>query len=56
MPASDVSAPSIADQPLQTGMLQRGKAASAALEHLFEVERDQLPLWLPVGFGGGIAA
>ena len=29
---------------------------SARLEALAEAERDQLPLWLPVGLGLGIAA
>ncbi|WP_240653025.1 ComEC/Rec2 family competence protein [Sphingomonas crocodyli] len=27
----------------------------AAIEHVLEAERDQLALWLPVGFGAGIA-
>jgi competence protein ComEC len=31
-------------------------ALNARLEALFEAERDQLPLWLPVGLGLGIAA
>jgi competence protein ComEC len=31
-------------------------AAPTRLEALFEAERDQLPLWLPVGIGFGIAA
>lgn len=60
MPTDDASAPSIADGPLQTGVtswLREGFAAlSNRLEILFERERDQLPLWLPVGLGGGIGA
>lgn len=58
MPTSDASAPSIAEPPLQTAGL-RLRAAFAdlnrRLESLFDRERDQLPLWLPVGLGLGIA-
>ncbi|HEX8215671.1 MAG TPA: ComEC/Rec2 family competence protein [Allosphingosinicella sp.] len=56
MPVSDASAPSIADRPLQTGVSRRVAGFSSALEALFDAERDQLPLWLPVGLGLGIAA
>ena len=34
----------------------RGRRARDALETWLEAERDQLPLWLPVALGGGIAA
>ncbi|HEY0627073.1 MAG TPA: ComEC/Rec2 family competence protein [Allosphingosinicella sp.] len=54
--ASDGRAPSIADAPLQTGVGRFFSRASERLERLFEAERDQLPLWLPVGLGLGIAA
>ena len=46
-------APSIAAWPVQTGLLSR---LGAWLERLAEAERDQLPLWLPVGISFGIAA
>jgi competence protein ComEC len=46
-------APSIAGWPLQTGLLASfGEWA----ERVAEAEREQLPLWLPVGLGLGIAA
>lgn len=46
--------PSTRFRPLQT--LAAGCArARDALEHGLEVERDQLPLWLPGALGGGIA-
>ena len=32
------------------------RATLAGLERLLEAERTQLPPWLAVGFGGGIAA
>ena len=57
MPTTDVSAPSIADPPRQRAarvLLPRGLADR--LETLFDRERDQLPLWIPVGLGLGIAA
>ncbi|MBA3677814.1 MAG: ComEC/Rec2 family competence protein [Sphingosinicella sp.] len=53
MQAGEASATSIAVEPLQTGVWAR---AGARLEALFDAERDQLPLWLPVGLGLGIAA
>jgi competence protein ComEC len=60
MPADDRGAPSIADRPRQTGRWEgwgRGFAkAGERLEARFDAERDQLPLWLPVGLGIGIAA
>ena len=42
-------------RPLQT-LAARWTRARHALEHGLEAERDQLPLWLPVALGGGIAA
>ncbi len=59
MSTSDASAPSIAQPPLQTaGLCLRAAFAglNGRLETLFDRERDQLPLWLPVGLGLGIAA
>ncbi len=59
MPTSDASAPSIAEPPLQTAGLRLRTAFAGLglrLESLFDRERDQLPLWLPVGLGLGIAA
>ena len=60
MPTSDASAPSIAEPPLQTGAASPASAFLARwnerVDALFDRERDQLPLWLPVGLGLGIAA
>jgi competence protein ComEC len=60
MPTVDASATSIADGPGQTGWSGRigpfFKRASERLEAVAEEERDQLPLWLPVGLGLGVAA
>ena len=60
MTASDASAPSIAVKPLQTGLARvfggHVAAIGAHLEALADRERDQLPLWLPVGVGLGVAA
>jgi competence protein ComEC len=56
MSVGDASAPSIADTPLQTGVSARLRGIGRRLEVLFDGERDQLPLWLPVAFGFGIAA
>jgi len=55
----DARAPSIGGRPLQravTGLVSRLRQVNARLESLFDAERDQLPLWLPIGFGLGIAA
>lgn len=46
--------PSTRFRPLQT-LAARYTRARLALEHGLEAERDQLPLWLPVALGGGIA-
>lgn len=60
MSTDDASAPSIEAGPLQTGGESRFRSRFARLNQWFEArfdaERDQLPLWLPVGFGLGIAA
>lgn len=56
MPVSDASAPSIADRPLQSGLSDRFVRIGRRLEAMAEAERDQLPLWLPVSLGLGIAA
>jgi len=57
---NDARAPSIGDEARQTGQdvpAQRfWRPLHARLESLFERERDQLPLWLPVGLGAGIGA
>ena len=46
-------APSIAAWPRQRGLFA---PFGERLERLAEAERDQLPLWLPVGLGFGIAS
>jgi competence protein ComEC len=56
MSVGDASAPSIADTPLQTGVSTHLPGVGRRLEAWFDAERDQLPLWLPVAFGSGIAA
>lgn len=59
MPGNDASAPSIADGLPQMSAIGINRALSSAglrLETLLDVEREQLPLWLPVGLGLGIAA
>lgn len=40
----------------QFGLAQRVSALGNAVEHWLEAERDQLPLWLPIALGGGVAA
>jgi competence protein ComEC len=54
--AVDFGAPSIGEGAGQTGWRERFAAVSDWLEARAEAERDQLPLWLPVGLGLGIAA
>lgn len=67
MAASDGCAPSIAASPPQRGLGDRladllhrrgtgGGGWRARLEALADRERDQLPLWVPVGLGFGSAA
>jgi competence protein ComEC len=57
MAARDASAPSIADPSGGSRSWTSAFAnAGARLERLFEAERDQLPLWLPVGLILGISA
>jgi competence protein ComEC len=53
MATNEWRAPSIGKWPLQTGLAAR---IGERLEALFDAERDQLPLWLPVGLGLGVAA
>src|SRR5688572_9578483 len=50
------SAPSIGVGRRQTLRHRLGGRLAERLEALFEAERDQLPLWFPVGLGTGIAA
>ncbi len=49
-------APSIAQAPPPTVRGPLVVGLGRALERLFEAERDQLPLWLPVGLIAGISA
>jgi competence protein ComEC len=52
-----ISAPSIARRDRKPGRVRvRPGDWGRALEKWLESERDQLPLWLPVGLGIGIAA
>ena len=59
MAAGHARAPSIGAAPPPRGEADRPDTAfprfSARLEALFERERAQLPLWLPVGLLSGIA-
>lgn len=52
--------PSMAFEPLQTSaaLRQDGRATVlfSVMEHWLEREREQVPLWLPVGLGTGISA
>lgn len=54
MASSAANAPSMAPLPLQTAGI--GVRFLAALERVAEAERGQLPLWMPVALGLGIAA
>jgi competence protein ComEC len=56
MTAVDWAAPDIDNEPRQTGWRDRIAVFSTPFEALAEAERDQLPLWLPIGLGTGIAA
>jgi len=56
MAASDARAPSIADAPPPRLRAMAGLRVGERLERLFDAERDQLPLWLPVGLIAGVAA
>jgi competence protein ComEC len=53
MAASHASAPSIAEAPPPIAIFG---STVARIEHRFEAERAQLPLWLPVGLMLGIGA
>jgi competence protein ComEC len=60
MTAVNATAPSIGDEPRQRGraalLRARFGAAGAWIETRLDAERDQLPLWIPVAVGLGIAA
>ena len=56
MASKNPLAPSIALGWLQTGWAGSIRASGEAIESWLEAERDQIPLWLPVGLGLGIAA
>ncbi len=55
MASSAADAPSTPFQPLQIAAARAFGRARNGLESWLEAERDQLPLWLPVALGGGIA-
>jgi len=56
MTAVDGRAPSIGAEPRGRGLAARWERWSGGVEALADRERDQLPLWLPVGMGLGTAA
>ena len=56
MATRDASAPSIADAPRGRAVAPILTRLSQGLEAIAEAERDQLPLWLPVGLILGIGA
>jgi competence protein ComEC len=56
MATRDARGPSIADAPRPNGRAWGFSRLSERLENLAEAERDQLPLWLPVGLILGIGA
>jgi competence protein ComEC len=56
MAGSTARAPSMGIPRLQTSLLDWTQRRVRAAETLLEAERDQLPLWLPVALGSGIAA
>ena len=56
MATRDASAPSIADAPRGRAVAPILERLSQSLEAIAESERDQLPLWLPVGLILGIGA
>jgi competence protein ComEC len=60
MPTGDAAAPSIAHVPLESGLAERWRGGLGRLggwvERRLDLEREQLPLWLPVGLGLGVAA
>ncbi|HEX8640688.1 MAG TPA: ComEC/Rec2 family competence protein [Allosphingosinicella sp.] len=56
MATRDASAPSIAEAPPPRPRAHSLAALASRLEELFEAEREQLPLWLPVGLILGISA
>lgn len=50
------ASPAVLGCRVKSGFRKLRSLAPARIEALFEAERDQLPLWLPVGLGLGIAA
>jgi competence protein ComEC len=56
MATRDGRAPSIAEAPRPSARWRGLSRVSARLEAIAEAERDQLPLWLPVGLMLGIGA
>lgn len=56
MATGEGGAPSIAEAAAPRGRAPAFLRLGPALERLAEAERDQLPLWLPVGLMAGIAA
>ena len=50
------AAPLLLGARIKSGVTNWWAGLPARAEALFEAERDQLPLWLPVGLGAGIAA
>jgi competence protein ComEC len=56
MATGEGAAPSIAEAAAPRGRAPAVLRLGPALERLAEAERDQLPLWLPVGLMAGIAA
>ncbi|MBB5713954.1 ComEC/Rec2 family competence protein [Sphingomonas aerophila] len=53
--ASVAAAPSTHPPAGQFGLGARARAVLDQIEHWLEAERDQLPLWLPVSVGTGVA-
>lgn len=55
MATGEAAAPSIAEAASPSAAATALSRLGAALERLAEAERDQLPLWLPVGLIAGVA-
>ncbi len=55
MATGEGAAPSIADAPRPSARAFRWPRLNGLLESRFDAERDQLPLWLPVGMLAGIS-
>jgi competence protein ComEC len=56
MTAVNWDAANVGDEPRRARWSERLASLSARIEALADAERDQLPLWLPVGLGLGITA